>query len=141
MNQDQGTHTFAEHTGELLLRLEASSLHALFLEAGRALADVMTGGHPPEPAVPLSHHEVSLHAADRDALLIDWLNELIFLTDKEKQVFTHFQIEHLTETILLATVAGGEVEHLVTQVKAATLHGVRIEQTVGRYTVDVLLDV
>ena len=37
------SHTFEEHTGEVLLRLRAPTLEEIFVEAGRGLAELLAG--------------------------------------------------------------------------------------------------
>jgi SHS2 domain-containing protein len=132
------SHAFAEHTSELEIRVAASSLPALFTEAGRALAEVMAGKLPPAsgPA-----QAVSVHASDRDALLVAWLDELLFLADRDKRVYGDIAIERMSERDLLATVRGATAARLRTQVKAATFHGLRILDGPGGVSATVILDV
>lgn len=133
-------HRFEEHTGEVRLELTAPSCEELFAEAGRALAELMLEG---EGVVPPSApgRVVEVHARDRAALLVEWLNELIFLSEISKQVFPRVQVERVDETHARGRVAGLFPETLKTAVKAATLHGVRVECSGGRWRGSVVLDV
>jgi SHS2 domain-containing protein len=123
------SHEFEEHTGEARLRLRAASLPALFEEAARALADLMSE-HPGEPeGEPV---RVEVRASDREALLAAWIDELVFLSETHKRVWTEACIHHLTDRItdteLEAAVRGAVPSALRTQVKAATLHDLRVVQ-------------
>jgi SHS2 domain-containing protein len=133
-------HSFEEHTGEVRLELTAPSPEELFAEAGRALAELMLG-EIREPAASAPAHVVEVRAPDRAALLVEWLNELIFLSETSKQVFTNFRMEYVDETAARAVVTGLAPETLKTAVKAATLHGVSVEGRQGSWGASVVLDV
>jgi SHS2 domain-containing protein len=121
------SHVFEEHTGEARLRLRAASLPALFEEAARALAELMCGADPGEPSGEALR--VQARASDREALLAAWIDELVFLSETHKRVWTEARTLRLTDTEIDATVRGVEPAALRTQVKAATLHDLRIVST------------
>ena len=133
-------HRFAEHTGEVRLELAAPSCEELFAEAGRALAELMLG-EVPDPGASAPARAVEVHARDRAALLVGWLNELIYLSETSKQVFTRFDVERVDETAVWARVAGVAPEVLRTAVKAATLHGVSVVRSADGWRASVVLDV
>jgi SHS2 domain-containing protein len=133
-------HRFVEHTGEVQLVLEAPSLEALCAEAGRALAELLAGEVPAaaagEPA-----EEVTVRAADREALLVEWVNELIFLSEVRKRIYGEFDFESVSEHELVARVRGAEPAHLRTAVKAATFHRLSVAQGPDGFTATLVLDV
>jgi SHS2 domain-containing protein len=133
------SHSFEEHRGELEIRIEAPSLPALFAEAGRALAEVMQGT-PLEPPTAWSD-DVVVEAGDREALLVEWLNELVFRSEVAKVLFTELDITHVSDRQLVAAIRGTRVERLRNPVKAATYHGLSIVERAGVLTATVILDV
>lgn len=132
-------HVFEEHRGELEVRLEAPSLAELFAEAGRALREVM-GATPLDPPERWED-EVVVKAIDRESLLVEWLNQLVLRAEVSKALFTDFEIEHLSDRELVATVRGTRVARLRNPVKAATYHGLSIAPRPGGFTARVILDV
>jgi protein archease len=138
VNAAPATHGFEEHTGEVQLRVEAGSLRELFEEAARALAELAHEG-PTRPTQP--EETVSVRASDREALLVEWLNELVFLSETRRRVYPSVHVDELTDTTLKATVCGFETEEIRTAVKAATLHEVCVHEREGRWTANVVLDV
>ncbi len=132
-------HSFEEHRGELEVRIDAPSLPALFAEAGRALAEVMHATPLEAPAG--WSDEVVVNARDREALLVEWLNELVFRSEVSKVLFTEFEITHLSDRQLVAAIRGTCVEQLRNPVKAATYHGLSIAERAGEVTAKVILDV
>jgi len=120
------------------MRLEAPTLEALFIEAALALAEVMGArGTAPEG----EPERVELRAIDRDALLFEWLNELIFRAETEHEIFTEVRVERLEGGELDARIRGERAPELRTVVKAATFHGLHITEGKGGFSAAVVLDV
>lgn len=134
------SHSLEEHTGELRLRVDAPTLAELFAEAGRALALLACGDRPP-PSPEGEAEEVSLRSHDRAALLVDWLNELIFRAEVEGKVFSDFRFAHLTDRDLNAWIRGAPAPAMRTLVKAATLHDLKLTETPHGASATVVLDV
>jgi SHS2 domain-containing protein len=132
-------HGFEEHTSEVKMRLFAPTLPALFEEAVVALSEVMAESPPQAPS---ADEPVRLMARDREALLAEWLNELIYRADSEGRLFTAAEIESLSDTELHGRVGGAAVSEWKTQVKAATLHELTIAPLAQEgWTASVVLDV
>lgn len=138
---EPGTWQFEPHTSEVRIRVEGTDLAELFEEAGYALAEVMLGESPPEPPAGAEEEHVTLDAADTEALLVDWLNELISRSDMKKRVYTHVVVDALAERKLHARIRGFTPEVLKTAVKAATFHGLEIREHEDRFIAFVVLDV
>jgi len=132
-------HRFVEHTGELELRLYAPNLASLLEEAARALADVMAEDASGPPTAPAEH--VELTATDREALLLDWLNELVYRSDVAKRVYADVHVERANDRHMEATVRGREPTSPKTAVKAATWHRLRVHDTPKGLEATVILDV
>jgi SHS2 domain-containing protein len=125
--------------------VEADTLPELFVEAGRALAELMLGPLPEGAMKPASGPAVAveLAAPDRTRLLVDWLNEIIFHTEIERTVFTDFVVEIPAEGALTAELRGlSDPASATGEIKAATLHEARIEaRPGGGFIGHVILDV
>lgn len=132
-------HLFEEHVGEVQIRVEAPSLAGLFGEAGRALAELQLGTH--EDDAPRESEQVTVQAADREALLAEWLNELIFRSETRRCAFTDLEVTRISDRELQARIGGVPIAHPRVAVKAATLHGLRVEEQGGGWTATVVLDV
>src|SRR5262245_15152830 len=122
-------HSFRDHVGELELEIEAPSLAELYAEAGRALARITAGdggalaeGDGQEGDA----EKVVVEASDPEALLAEWLNELIFLGETRRRAYVDVSIEDVGPLALTASVRGVPIEQVRTAVKAATMHGIRI---------------
>lgn len=134
------SHVFEEHTGELRLRIDAATLAELFAEAGRALA-LLACGDQPLPPPEGEAERVSLSSHDRAALLVDWLNELVFRAEAEDKVFSEFRFARLADRDLDARIRGAHVPEMRTLVKAATLHDLELTEDPDGASATVVLDV
>ncbi|MBI2896568.1 MAG: archease [Deltaproteobacteria bacterium] len=110
----------------------------LFAEAGRALAEVM--GQPGAPSR-MEPQRIAVQASDREALLVEWLNELVFRSERTGELFPDLTVDEITDRALRATIRGSEVRESRSQVKAATFHALRIEEGPTGLTATVVLDV
>lgn len=138
---DQGmvaSHRFGEHIGEVMLEVDATSLPELFVEAGRALAELFTD-HPASATGQV--RRCAITARDRESLLVAWLNELIFLSETNHEIYGEFQVERCHDQELVADVRGTPAAALRTPVKAATFHELRILETAQGLRARLVLDV
>ena len=131
-------HAFEEHTGEVRVRIEAPALPELFDEAGRTLAELM-GSASPGPDDPTEL--VTVEANDLDALLVAWLDELIFRAETSGRIYNDVRVREIGPRGLTAEIRGGRPFETRTAVKAATLHGLRISTGPSGYMARVVLDV
>jgi protein archease len=124
-----------EHTAELELEIEAATEAAVFAEALAAFAELVGVG-----SVDAASRTVELEAAERELLLADWLNELVYLLEVERFVPERIAALELDGGTLRATITGheGEAQQLV---KAVTLHDLRFAEQGGVWRARVVLDV
>ena len=90
------------------------------------------------------YRDIELTAVDEESLLVEWLNELIYLFDAENVIFKRFDIIELNNTRLKARSYGEKVDSsrhkLKTGVKAATYHMLKVGRGNG-CKVQVLFDI
>lgn len=121
------------------VRIRAPTFGDLAAEAGRALARIQFGRAPTTPTG--AWREIEVHSTDRAALLVDWLNELIFLAETERWVPVEFQVVRDTDTMLRVLARGGSVEQAPARVKAATFFGLDIHPIPEGLEAEVVFDV
>lgn len=114
-----------EHTADLAIVVRGADLPALFANAARALFAMMT-----EPPAAMDRvREISLESIDTDGLLVDWLNELIYLHEVEEETYAEFRVTSFTPTSLTAQAIGGATLRKLKTIKAATYHDLTITET------------
>jgi len=90
--------------------------------------------------------DISVTAPDREVLLAEWLNELIFLFDTEMLLFRRFEITKLSSSLIEARCFGEKVDRsrheLKRGIKSATYHRIKVEKVKdGSYLGEVILDI
>lgn len=127
-----------EHTADLALRFYGRDRHELFAHAAHAmfseLADLEAGGAS-------SERQVAVRGMDYESLLVNWLNELLYLHETEGEVYSVFEIVKLSPRRLRAVAKGWQTQSVQTIIKAATYHQLAIEKTADGYTATVVFDV
>ncbi|MGC8787038.1 MAG: archease [Anaerolineae bacterium] len=127
-----------EHTADLALRIYGQDLRELFANAAFAmfsqLADIEHIGTS-------IIRQVAVEGVDYESLLVNWLNELLYLHDTKREVYASFDIHELVPYQLKATVRGDKNQEIHTVIKGATYHDLAIVQTAEGYTAIVIFDV
>lgn len=130
-----------EHTSEIELKLRAPTWAALLDQAGAALTARLWAGTDPVPRTGGTWQRVDLHAGDRAALLVDWLNELLYHAEAEWWLPVEFVIEEASDHTLHARVRGVPVAAAPATVKAATLYGAHVTHDAAGLEATVVLDI
>jgi SHS2 domain-containing protein len=130
-------HRFEDHTAEVKLVVEAETLAALFEETALALAELMSTAIL--PATSTIH--VTVESSDRDALLVDWIDELVYRSEIDKRIYAHAKIRRVTDRAIEAEIGGFEPPAIRTAVKAATMHDLSVTDTREGVSARVVLDV
>lgn len=126
-----------EHTADLALHVWATDLADLFVTAAQGMAALITD---PATVTPERACSVALTAPDLEGLLVDWLNELLYLGDREGLVFTRFEGLTVTPPHLAALAWGGVPAERYTYIKAATFHNLAVRATPAGYETEIVLD-
>ena len=135
-------HETFEHTADLGLRVRAASEEELFAEAARGLFSMIVAEL--ETVQPTHPREFTIAGQDRDYLLFDWLNELLYVFDTERLLLSQFDVR-MTGEGLTATARGEPYDpqrhRLDHEVKAITYHGLRVEQDADGWLAEVIVDI
>jgi SHS2 domain-containing protein len=142
MTVNRKPYRLISHTGDLGLEVRGRDLADLFEQAAWSFFNLVVDARRIEPDEPL---EVSVEAPDREALLVAWLGELLYLFETQKIVLSKFKIKTLTDRTLEATAWGEpfqrEKHRFKQAVKAVTYHQLRIWETGKGWRARVILDV
>jgi SHS2 domain-containing protein len=130
-----------EHTADVGLVIRGQTLEELFAHAADALVDLMVDPRTLRDNIRMT---ATVSAADRPALLVAWLNELLYLLDAHRFLPRRCGISEFRDTALAAELFGDTVDpdrHAVRRlVKAATYHGLSLTQANGLWEARVILD-
>lgn len=130
---------YTPHRGEIGLRVCGATVGDVLREAALGLSGLLIPRGESNGSD--TAKEITLDAPDRGALLVDWLNELLFLGDRDRWAPTRLEIHQASDHHVRATAYGPVLPQAPTLVKAATWHGLRFDRKDGGYEAEVLLDV
>ena len=128
-----------EHTADVGIEATAATLEEVFEQTAHGLFDIL-GAWDPGPGETTN---LLLEPADEAGLLVDWLNELLFLQDTQDIVFTALEVGKVDENGLRATIGTKPRVRTLdgTAVKAATFHRLKVAEEGAGWTARVYLDV
>ena len=126
-----------DHTADWAFRAYGSTMQELFENAAYALSALEGALDTPSTRT----RQIQVEGIDREALLVNWLNEILFLQETKRETFQKFQLTQLTDTTLTATLHGAAAPPLTRFIKAVTYHDLKIEQTEKGWQVTIVVDV
>ena len=135
-----------EHTADVGIRARGPTLEEAFEQATLGLAEVQGALAPGrEGALGLGERvAVQVSAPDPGALLVDWLNEVLWLAETRQAAVAGVRVERVGAAVASGSVvldSGGPAPD-GTFVKAVTYHRLRVEpDPEGGWLVEVYLDV
>lgn len=127
-----------EHAADWSFRVRARTLCELFTAAARALCRLEHGDRPQAFTVT---REVEVEGVDRETLLVNWLNELLYLEQTNREVYHDFDIITIDNTHLQARVHGAPERNAQRHIKAVTFHNLELKQTADGWEATIVVDV
>jgi SHS2 domain-containing protein len=135
-----GRFELLEHTADIGIRARGASLEEAFGHATEGLAEVLGAWRPGGGEAV----ELEVAAGDPGGLLVDWLNEVLWVREVRGAAVAGVRVERVGDGTAHGSVllADGGPEPDGTFVKAVTYHRLRVEPDPrGGWLVEVYLDV
>jgi SHS2 domain-containing protein len=128
-----------EHTADIGLRARGESMEALVENAAAGMLEIL-GAAARDGSM---EDEITVEAEDRAALLVYFLDELIYLVDGRGARIAGTTVRFETPTRLRARVTWAPSDEPLdgTELKAATFHQLSLEERNGGYEATVFFDV
>jgi SHS2 domain-containing protein len=121
-----------EHKADLKIRAFGRTKEELFLNM---LKGMMSGLRPKVKSQKSKVKIVNIKSPDLGALLVDFLSEVLYLTQVNKEIYTDIKFKKLTDSStgsgqaeLEGELTGQKVERFGEDIKAVTYHELKIEQ-------------
>lgn len=130
-----------EHTADMGIACEAATLPELFAEAASGLL-LLLGGEP--AADELNTVQVTVSGGDREELLVNWLNELLFLFETRRFYLARAEKITFDGLTLTAELLGEPLDpqrhSFAREAKAATHHQLQLVEGPQGWSARVYLD-
>lgn len=129
-----------DHTADRAFRVTGRDMAALLENAALAMQaldrdEARTTGERSET------REIDIEGFDRESLLVNWLNEILYLGHVHRRVCEKFHIDELRNHKLRARVVTRECDQSFTHIKAVTFHNLRIREIPEGLAAEVVVDV
>lgn len=132
------------HTGNLKLRSIGATIDESFSNMAYGMFYNIMGEHEfdqiKDSDLPFIVFPIDIEASDIGALLIDFLNELLYLSDLNNLVFIESDIK-IEGSKLNGVIRGRKVSHFKYEVKAATYNDLNITQENNNWVSEVVFDI
>lgn len=130
---------FLDHPGDVKLRAWSGDLESLFAAAAEGMMAFLFGNGIAN-LEPDRTEMIEIEAKGREALLVDWLSELLYRATCEYRAYIGFRIHELTGSKLKATVAGAAAQ-AVEDIKAVTHHELSVRECERRWEATIVFDI
>lgn len=121
------TYQLLSHTADIRMKVEADSLPELFVAATEGMMNIIK---IPNFKFLISKIKteriIKISSTDKTALLIDFMNEVLYQSQKNREIYTEVKFLEFSETALKAEISGQKVEEFDEDIKAVTYHEAEI---------------
>jgi len=134
-------YSLIEHTADMGIRIKGRDIREVFRKSAQATFSIIAHQERVRQPGKVSFN-IELKSANLEELLVDWLNELLFLSSAKEAIFSDFKLLKITERTLQAVVCGSSAANyrMKTEIKAATYHGLSLKKIPRGWQAEVIFD-
>lgn len=130
------------HTADFRLKIIGDTIEELFLAGVLGMAQVIKEGYCEKEKNLSLIEKVSISSPDQTALLIDFLSEILTISQTQKSVICSVKFIKLSKTEVEAEIFGKKVDGFDEDIKAVTYHEAEIKRnTSGNYQTIIIFDI
>jgi SHS2 domain-containing protein len=139
---NKGRVEIIEHTGDIGIRLSASSREELFYSAAMAMVHLI---YPSAKILSKNIRTIKVSGDDDEQLLVNWLSEINFHFQTEQFLPAEILTLEIENRILKAVLSGDKIKHknmtIQNDIKAVTYHKLLVKQENDFWSCQVIFDV
>ena len=128
-----------EHTADIGIKIQGNNLEELFESGFYGVLSIVAKRRPPESESKV----VELTAPDKESMLVDFLNEILYLVNIENWLPAKIVELNIDENNLKSVISGkkfSSTDIIKTEIKAATYHNINIKKNVDIWETNVIFD-
>ena len=127
-----------EHIADVKVRAFGKTKEELFLNAMRGMVEILKPKILKEKS---ETRKIKIESVDINALLVDFLSEVLYLIQTNKEVYNNVKFTKFSDTELEGELTSNKIESFGEDIKAVTYHGLKIEKKNNLYEATVLFDI
>ncbi|MDP2967448.1 MAG: archease [bacterium] len=120
-----------EHKADLKIRAFGKTKEEVFLNMLIGMSESMKGSEARRPEEKI-RREVKIKSLDLPTLLVDFLSEVLYLTQVNKEIYRDVKFKELSDTEIRGEIFGQKVERFGEDIKAVTYHSLVVRQKKDR---------
>ena len=132
-----------EHTADLKIKVLGCDLPELFKNTAIGMFSAAIGREIKNQKSKTKNRKLEISGNNREELLINFLNELIFLADVFKEIYLDFDFQEFSDKKIIGIASGSPIpsQGFKVEIKAATLHDLKIKKTKKGFQAVILFDI
>lgn len=136
------TKKILSHTADVRIKVTSETLSDLFRVSLQGLNQLLKSNFNTMEFEPTITKSIELESCDRTSLLIDFLSEVLTLSQIHKAIFLDFEIREISDHKISTILFGTQVEVFDEDVKAVTYHeaDVKINEN-GDWETTIIFDI
>ena len=131
-----------DHTADIGILVHGADIKQVFVNAAVGLFNLVIDT---DSIRETTQYDLELSSQDTESMLVEWLNELIYILDAERLVFRSFAVDQLGNSRIKARCFGEMIDpqrHVFKrEIKAATYHMLTVDREHNGYKAQVIFDV
>lgn len=128
-----------EHTADIKMKVYGKTLEELFCNAAYGMANVQKSKIKSRKLK--IKRKISVEAVDLETLLVDFLSEILTLSDTYHEVYPKIFVSYLSKNKIKAEIFGFPVEQFDEDIKAVTYHGLEVKKINSNWQAVILFDI
>jgi len=128
-----------EHTADIRIKIFGSSKEDLIKNALAGMASIQKEDVLNKKAAII--RPIFVESIDLSALVVDFLGEVLALSDSNQEVYTVIVFKEFSDTIIDAELKGISVDQFDEDIKAVTYHGADVREVAGGLEVTIVFDI
>jgi len=126
-----------DHSSDIRIKAFGDTKEELFLNAMEGMNAVLK----PDLLKKTTNRRVVVNSFDLNALLVDFLSEVLYLSQVNKEIYIDVVFNKFSDKELEGELKGNKVESFSEDIKGVTYHDLKIEQKNGSYEAVILFDI
>ncbi len=128
---------FIDHTADIRLVVESSNIKQLFATALKGMNELL------DPIISddeVQTVEIMIESNSIELLLIDFLSEILYLSNKNKSIYKVNKIFEINNKTIKCELYGSKIERFAEDIKAVTYHEAELIEEDGLLKARVIFD-
>lgn len=131
---------YLPHPADLKIWTVGKNQKELFINAASGMLAFLYPDCPKACRLAKKPAKINLKANDIKALMVDWLSEILYLSDTKNICFNKFNFKKITAEEIQAEIFGCPAK-AQNDIKAVTYHGLEIKKTKTGWQAVILFDI